>query len=326
MRIAAGLLSLTCLLGSGWAAEPSRSQAVPVTGTPAEASSVTKLLEVTGVFARARPQADRVVAQLRSENPRIPTALWTRFEQQIVSRDALIALYAPIYAQHLSEEDLRAALDFYRSPAGARLLEAMPAIQAETRNAALSWVGEIASDLIGSDDEQAPSADASSTDTSMRPANPHARARMLRVHELLETSGTVTQAQQVMNEMINRLQAAPQGQGLTASMWEAARVRLTHKPDLIQLWTPAYVHNLSDHEVMALLRFYHSAAGLRFVTAQSDIQKAVVEAAVQQGRDAVKQATREVLGPLPQWTLEHSQATPGGSASAPRDAPGGSPP
>jgi hypothetical protein len=110
MRIAAGLLSLTCLLGSGWAAEPSRSQAVPVTGTPAEASSVTKLLEVTGVFARARPQADH---------------------------------------------------------------------------------------------------------------------------------------------------------------------------------------------------------------AQSDIQKAVVEAAVQQRRDAVKQATREVLGPLPQWTLEHSQATPGGSASAP---------
>jgi hypothetical protein len=325
MRTAAFLL-WTCLLGRVWGAELCGGSTMPVVGSPAAASSVAELLEVTGVFARAASQADRVVAQLQSENPRVPPALWARFEQQITSRDALITLYAPVYAQCVSEDDLRGALAFYRSPAGSRLLEAMPAIQSETRAAALSWVSDIAADLIASDEEQATPADATRTATSAPALDRRTRPRVPRVHELLEASGAVTQAQQMMNEMIDRLKAAPQGEALTPSMWEVARGRLTRKPDLIQLWTPAYVDNLNDHEVAAVLKFYQSAPGRRFVAAQSAIQKGVVEAAAQQSRDAVRRATREVLGPLPQWALDHPSATPTAATAAQKSERRDSPP
>jgi hypothetical protein len=124
----------------------------------------------------------------------------------------------------------------------------------------------------------------------------------------------------MISEMIDRLQAAPQGRGFTPAMWEQARARLTNNADLIRLWTPAYAHNLTDEQIGALLKFYHSAAGSRFVAALPEIQRATLDAAVQLGRDAVKRATREVLGPLPQWALEHPRAPT--SDPAPAESPG----
>jgi hypothetical protein len=142
------------------------------------------------------------------------------------------------------------------------------------------------------------------------------------VQELLRVSGTVTQAQQMIGEMIDRLQAAPQGRGFTPEMWGQARARLTNNRDLVGLLTPAYAHNLSDREIDALLKFYDSPPGRRFVAALPEIQKAALEAAVQLGRDAVKRATREVLGPLPQWTLEHQRASTPDTAPATDAEPG----
>jgi hypothetical protein len=301
----AGLLGFAFLVGSAWGGEACEIADVQAATSPAQASTVTELLEVTGVFARARPEADRVVAQLRTENPRIPPELWSNFAERIADRDALLSVYAPIYARYLTEQVVRGAVCFYRSSAGVQLLKAMPTIQAETRSAALSWVSDIARDLIFSADQQTPSAPASLAPSPVARSKLRPGAREVRVQELLRVSGTIVQAQQMISEIIDRLQAAPQGRGLTPSMWEQARARMTNNTDLMRLWTPAYAHNLSDEEISALLKFYHSPAGRRFVVALPEIQKAALDAAVQLGRDAVKRATREVLGPLPQWTLDH---------------------
>jgi hypothetical protein len=189
----------------------------------------------------------------------------------------------------------------------------------------LSWVSDIARDLIFAEDQQTSSAPASLTLTPVtRPKLPP-RAHEVRVQELLRVSGTIAQAQQMIREIIDRLQAAPQGRGLTPDMWEQARARMTNDTDLIRLWTPAYAHNLSDEEIGALLKFYRSPTGRRFVAAQPEIQRAALDAAVQLGRDAVKRATRAVLGPLPQWTLEHPRTSTPDPASADSAPTPGSP-
>jgi hypothetical protein len=317
----AGILGFAFLVGSAWGGEACEIADVQAATSPAQASTVAELLEATGVFARARPEADRVVAQLRVENPRIPPELWSNFAERIADRDALLSVYVPIYARYLTERDVRGAVCFYRSAAGVQLLQAMPTIQAETRSAALSWVSDIARDLIFSEDQQTPSAPATFTPSPV--ALPKLLPREMRVQELLRVSGTVAQAQQMISEIIDRLQAAPQGRGLTPAMWEQARARMTNNTDLMRLWTPAYAHNLSDGEIGALLKFYRSATGKRFVAALPEIQRAALDAAVQLGRDAVKRATREVLGPLPQWTLDHPRTpTPDPAPAQSTPAPG----
>jgi hypothetical protein len=303
-----GLLGCALLTVSAYAAEPCTSAAGTSGSLPAQASTVAELLQVTGVFARARPEADRVVAQLRTQNPRIPPQLWEKYAASVADHDTVIALYAPIYARHLTEDQIRGALQFYHSAAGVKLLEAMPAMQAEARSAAVKWVSDIAADLAFSDSSPGAFAPGAVSSSPAAPVERRSASRKVRVQQLLRVSGTISQAQQMMNDLIDRFQAAPQGGELTQAMWEHARSRLTNETDLINLWTPAYVHYLSDQEVGALLKFYQSTTGRCFVAALPKVQKEAVEAATQVSREAVKRATREVLGPLPQWALEHPRA------------------
>jgi hypothetical protein len=316
MRLAAkpaclGLIACTLLMGGVHAAESCGSSA----SAPAQLSTVKELLQVTGVYARARTDADRVVAQLRSQNPRVPGTIWEKYAASIAAPDSVTALYAPIYAHHLSDDELRRVLSFYRSGAGAPLLAAMPAMQAEARNAAMNWVIEIAGDLSDSGSLRTPLDPSASGASAPVSSQVQVSRRTQRVHQLLTLSGTISQAQQMMNDLIDRFEAAPQGAALTRTMWEHARSRLTNEADLIELWTPAYQHHLSDREVGALLGFYQSATGRCLVSAMPEVQKEAVDVATQLGRDAVNRATREVLGPLPQWALDHQSSQASGNSS-----------
>jgi hypothetical protein len=248
------------------------------------------------------------VAQLRSQNPRIPPQLWEKYAASVADPEAVIALYAPIYARHVTESEVRGALQFYRSAAGAKLLAAMPLMQAEARSAALSWVSDIVADLAFSEGSPAPFEPGTVSSSRDAPVERRVAGRKERVQQLLRVSGTISQAQQMMNDLIDRFEASPQGGELTQAMWERARSRLTNETDLINLWTPAYLRHLSDQEIGVQLKFYQSMTGHCFVAALPQVQKEAVEAATQLGREAVNRATREVLGPLPQWALEHPRA------------------
>jgi len=184
----------------------------------------------------------------------------------------------------------------------------MPAMQAEARSAALSWVAEIAGDVAFSESPPRAFEPGGTSPTAAASVERRVSRRTQRVQQLLRASGTISQAQQMMNDLIDRFEAAPQGGELTQAMWENARSHLTNETDLIKLWTPAYLHHLSDQETGALLAFYQSTPGRCFVAALPQVQKEAVEAATQMGREAVRRATREVLGPLPQWALDHPHA------------------
>ncbi|HUI61889.1 MAG TPA: DUF2059 domain-containing protein [Steroidobacteraceae bacterium] len=292
MRMLA-LLGCALWMGSAGASQNCNAPAAAQGGgVPARVATVTELLQITGVFARARAEVDRVVAQLRARNPRIPPQLWEKYAASVSAPEAVLALYAPIYARHLTDDDVRGVRQFYHSAAGEKLLAAMPVMQAEARTSAISWV----TTLVGESD--------SSPHTTA--VEPPVSRRAQRVQLLLRNSGTISQAQQMMNDLMDRFEAMPQGDGeLTRTSWENARARLTNETDLINLWTPTYLRHLDDGEIGALLTFYQSETGRCFVGALPEVQKEAMEAAAQMGREAVKRATRDVLGPLPQWALDH---------------------
>jgi hypothetical protein len=82
--------------------------------------------------------------------------------------------------------------------------------------------------------------------------------------------------------------------------------------DLLRLWAPAYVRQLSRGEIGELLSFYRSPVGVRYVAAIPAIQSESLGAGTRLGREAAKRAVREVFGPLPQWRLLHPTPQPAG--------------
>jgi hypothetical protein len=282
--------------------------------SPTTPVAFAELMEVSGVFTAARSATDTLVEHLRQENPIVPAEVWSRFAEKIADRDTLTALYGPIYSRHLSEEDARGIVAFYRTSTGQHLLEALPEIQQECREAAQAWALKVATDL--SDPGKPPNRRKSAV-TAPQGRNRTERARTDAVHELLRASGAIVQARQMMTLMIERLQHTPQAAELPASFWPAARARLTDEAALLELWTPAYAHHLSDTDIGGLMDFYRSPVGTRYVTALPAIQRESVEAGTQLANTAARRAIHEVLGPLPQWRLEHPQSASPPSAPPP---------
>jgi hypothetical protein len=87
------------------------------------------LLAASGVFARAQADPSTLVSRLRAGNPRIPEGVWTSFAARIARHETLERIYAPVYAKHLPEDVARGLVAFYRTPVGARYLQAEPLIQ-----------------------------------------------------------------------------------------------------------------------------------------------------------------------------------------------------
>jgi uncharacterized protein len=273
----------------------------------AEHPAVNELLELLGVPAAARATTRRVVAWLRGSNPRVPAEVWSHYTARMSNRGSILSLYAPIYSRHLGQEEILQLIAFYRSPTGAHLRAVLPAISRENQGAAQQWANEVMLDLAGET--------AGSESTAGQPDAPAVRiahetdARTVAVHALLRESGTLLEAREAMTETLGQLKSSPLAEALPPAFWSRAQTRLTDEEALLDLWTPAYRRQLSEADVEALLSFYRSAAGRDFVQALPSIRAECVEAATRQASAAARAAVREVMGPLPQWKLQHPQTT-----------------
>lgn len=115
--------------------------------TPASDASIRELMDVTGAGNLGVQVVQSLMPALRREAPEVPEVVWQELEKEI-NPDELVELVLPVYRKHYFEEDLRAAIDFYRSPAGRRLMEKQPQILQESMVAGQQWGREIAQRVI----------------------------------------------------------------------------------------------------------------------------------------------------------------------------------
>ena len=62
--------------------------------------------------------------------------------------EALIELVVPIYVKHLDLETIEAAIKFYETPAGAKLITATPIITQESMVAGQAWGLQLAQEIL----------------------------------------------------------------------------------------------------------------------------------------------------------------------------------
>jgi hypothetical protein len=89
----------------------------------------------------------QMIAMNRQAAPFIPDDVWTDVQSNINGID-YPTLMQPIYAKYLSQEDAAKALDFYRTPAGKRVLQSMPPLLGESVAAAQQKGRQLGRDAI----------------------------------------------------------------------------------------------------------------------------------------------------------------------------------
>lgn len=101
-----------------------------------------KMLEVTGAANLGKQVADGMLESFR-KMPNLPPGFIDRFKQNI-QPDSLVELIVPIYMRHLDRDTIIAAIRFYQSAPGQRLVKTLPAVTAESMEAGKTWGSELA--------------------------------------------------------------------------------------------------------------------------------------------------------------------------------------
>lgn len=127
---------------------------------PATAAAARRLLSVTGAAKLALSSMETMINAQRDANPQIPEGFWDAFIAH-ARRDTtqLLDLLVPIYATHLTRDEIEQLIRFYESPIGRRLTAVQPMISQESMSAGQTWgeaVGRIVGDSIARATENLP--------------------------------------------------------------------------------------------------------------------------------------------------------------------------
>ncbi|MEC5399505.1 DUF2059 domain-containing protein [Uliginosibacterium sp. H1] len=144
-------MHIACLVLCATLALPAAAQTVD----PAKQTDILTLMDLTGsgripatTAESLRPRAQEWARRSNPQNPAraeqiiMENAHRVFGEHYAVSgglRDRLV----PVYDRLFSHDELRTIIAFYRSPTGARLLQALPAIQKETQTVGSTWGREV---------------------------------------------------------------------------------------------------------------------------------------------------------------------------------------
>ncbi|HXW26839.1 MAG TPA: DUF2059 domain-containing protein [Xanthobacteraceae bacterium] len=125
--------------------------------SPAAMASARELMELKGVKDLVEPVVVGVIQQTRDNilqtNPglskdldEVSTQLRTEYEPRTV---AMTNEIAQLYAQRFTEQELKEAVAFYKSPVGKKLLVEEPKIVDETYARIRQWASKLQDDVTG---------------------------------------------------------------------------------------------------------------------------------------------------------------------------------
>jgi hypothetical protein len=99
---------------------------------------IRKLLILTGSDRMAMQLLANMFASFREALPQVPDEFWTEAMKEFKAEE-MIALVVPIYARHLSHDDVKGLIQFYESPLGRKVIQVLPAITQESYTAGELW-------------------------------------------------------------------------------------------------------------------------------------------------------------------------------------------
>jgi hypothetical protein len=131
-------LSVALVLAT--AASARAQDVVPPARDSAKTALIHELLVMTHAVDQALSTMEAALPAQRAANPRIPAVFWDHFLTQARARRGdLEAMIAGAYDRHLSSDELRQLIAFYRTAVGQKVLAELPAIMQESMQAGQEW-------------------------------------------------------------------------------------------------------------------------------------------------------------------------------------------
>ena len=113
----------------------------------AKEERVRELLQLTGAGEMGVQVMRQMIAAFKAGSPDVPEEFWDGFMAEI-NPDELVELVVPIYLEHLTLEEISAAIEFYQTPAGQSLLKKMPIIMQDSMAAGQQWGAELGQSVV----------------------------------------------------------------------------------------------------------------------------------------------------------------------------------
>lgn len=108
---------------------------------------IRRLMVLTGAGDLGIQVMDQMLASFKESLPQVPDTFWQEFRKDI-NANALIDLCVPVYEKHLSHSDIKEMIRFYETPAGKRVVKALPLITQESMLAGQKWGQDIAQKAV----------------------------------------------------------------------------------------------------------------------------------------------------------------------------------
>jgi len=153
-------LTILILLPAAWLmtagaqeAAPAQTATAPAAETPAPTAEepltpekeqdIRKLMDITGASRMGNIIVEQMLTQFRSAYPAMAGEFFDELRKEF-SVDDLIDVIVPIYAKHLTHEDIKGLIAFYESPLGQRFTAAQPALVRDSMEAGQGWGQQMA--------------------------------------------------------------------------------------------------------------------------------------------------------------------------------------
>jgi len=108
---------------------------------------VRTLMEVTHALELGRQVGGALVKALGGQYPQVPGEFWQKLNGELTN-ERFLAVLIPLYQKHLTQAEVRALIDFYRTPTGASVIAKMPALTQESMAVGVALGQELANEFV----------------------------------------------------------------------------------------------------------------------------------------------------------------------------------
>ena len=115
--------------------------------SPQKVAVIKDLLSLTGSANLGNQVMAQLITSLKPAFPDVPNEVWDRFAKKMHAEEMVDSIIV-VYDRHFSLEDVQAAVTFYRTPSGQRLIKELPAVMSEGMAIGQEWGKRKGAELV----------------------------------------------------------------------------------------------------------------------------------------------------------------------------------
>ena len=113
-------------------------------------TTLKEMIQVSGAEASYKGVVSQMMTMFKQQKSTVPAEFWEELttEMNKIAVDQLVDLVLPVYQKHLTEEDVKGIIAFYKTPVGKKFAEQTPLITQESMAAGQEWGKKIGATVV----------------------------------------------------------------------------------------------------------------------------------------------------------------------------------